>query len=92
MSVERVILFGVTLLSAIWVVVTMIRIQEFLRGRGRSVNPLLLRIMIFDYGRQYRRITLQEYGRPGILYYQFVAANVLTLALAAAALLTLRCA
>ncbi len=83
------ILLGAALLSAIWVIVTMIRFQEFLRGRGRKVNPLLLHIMIFDYVRQYRRITVQEYGRPGILYYQFVAANTLTLAFAVAAVLTL---
>lgn len=83
MPVRQVIPLVATLLSAIWMIVTMIRIQEFLRGRGRKVNPLLLRILIFDYLRQYRRITIQEHGRPGILYRQCVASVLLTLASAA---------
>jgi len=74
MNELQAVLVGVTLLSAAWMVATMIRIQEFLRGRGRRVNPLLLRVMIFNYLSDYRRITMQELGRPGILYRQFEAA------------------
>lgn len=77
----------VTLLSAAWMIVTMIRIQEFLRRRGRRVNPLLLRVMIFQYMADYRRITVQESGHPGILYYHFVAANLLLAASAIAGVL-----
>jgi hypothetical protein len=68
---------GIMLLSAVWMVVTMIRIQEYLRARGRRVNPLLLRIMIFDYIAEYRRITILTQGRPGVLYRQFIAAATL---------------
>ncbi len=84
MDLPFAILLGATLLSAVWMVVTMIRIQEFLRRRGRQVNPLLLRIMIFRYVQEYREITVQELGRPGILYRQFSAAALLTLASAVA--------
>jgi len=90
MAVPQAIPLGATLLSAIWMVVTMIRIQEFLRGRGRKVNPLLLRIMIFDYVGEYRRITIQEHGQPGILYRQFVTAALLTLASAALLVVVIR--
>jgi len=83
-------LLGAALLSAIWMIVTMIRIQEYLRGRGRKVNSLLLRIMIFTYVSEYRRMTVAQYGRPGILYCQFSAAGLLTLALAFAAVLAKR--
>jgi hypothetical protein len=81
------VLLGFMLLSAIWMVVTMIRIQEYLRARGRRVNPLLLRIMIFSYVNEYRRITVEQYGRPGILYRHMVASGLLTLGLAIAAVL-----
>jgi len=74
MNELQAVVMGVTLLSAAWMLVTMIRIQEFLRGRGTKVNPLLLRIKIFEYVGEYRRITIRELGRPGILYRQFEAA------------------
>jgi hypothetical protein len=66
-------------------VVTMIRIQEYLRAHGRKVNPLLLRIMIFSYVNEYRRITAEQYGRPGILCRHMAAGGLLTLGLAIAA-------
>lgn len=74
---------AVTLLSAAWMVATMIRIQEFLRARGRKVNPLLLRVMIFRYVAEYRRLTIAEHGRPGVLYRHLSVAGLLTLASAA---------
>jgi len=90
MNELQAVLVGVTLLSAAWMVATMIRIQEFLRGRGRRVNPLLLRVMIFNYVSDYRRITIAEHGRPGILYRQFMAAALLTLASAVLLIVAIR--
>jgi len=90
MDDRLVIPLGIMLLSAGWCVATMIRIQEYLRRRGRKVNSLLLRIMIFRYVGEYRRITQQELGHPGILYQQFVIANLLMLTSAVILLLTVR--
>jgi len=70
----------ITLLSAGWGVVTGIRMQEFLRRRGRKVNLLLMRWMLFSYANDYRRITKAELGRPGSLYPQFVYAWLIALA------------
>jgi hypothetical protein len=77
----------VALLAALWMIVTMVRILEFLRRRGRRVNPLLLRVMIFRYLADYRRVTTEEWGHPGSLHAQFIGANLLLLASAIAAVL-----
>ena len=89
MDITSAIPLGVMLLAAIWMVVTMIRIQEFLRGRGRMVNPLLLRVKIFEYVGEYRRITIRELGRPGILYHHMTTAGLLMLACAALLIVSL---
>ena len=63
----------------------MIRIHAFLHGRGQKVSFLLLRLMIFEYVGEYRRITKAELGRPGPLYTQFVTAWLMALASAVCA-------
>jgi len=78
------------LLAAVWMIVTMIRIVEFLRRRGRKINLLWLRVMIFQYVSEYRRITMQEFGRPGTLYYQMSTSGLLALAGAVFLFLALR--
>jgi hypothetical protein len=73
------------LLAAAWGVVSMIRIYVFLQRRGRKVSFLLLRVRIFEYLGDYRRITRAEHGRPGPLYTHFVAAWLIALASAISA-------
>lgn len=91
MDVRAAIALGVMLLSAAWGVATMIRIHAFLHGRGHKVSFLLLRLMIFEYVGEYRRITKAELGRPGPLYTQFVTAWLIALvsALSAGTILAL---
>lgn len=71
---------GVMLLAAAWGVASMIRICVFLQRRGRKASILLLRVMIFEYLGDYRRITRAERGRPGPLYAHFVGAWLMALA------------
>jgi hypothetical protein len=40
-----------------------------LRNRGMDANPLLARVMFFKYISDYRRVTLEETGQIGPLYY-----------------------
>ena len=56
-----------------------IMITSFLSRRGVKVNYLFLRIFIFKYVQQYRRITTEETGKPGPLFYSFIAAWILAL-------------
>lgn len=40
-----------------------------LRERGMDANPLYTRWMLFKYSADYRRVTLEETGQIGPLYY-----------------------
>jgi hypothetical protein len=66
--------------ASLWSLVTSIRIQEFLRRRGREVNPLWLCWMIFTCIDEYRQITRRELGRPGLLYTHFMTSWLMALA------------
>lgn len=90
MDTRAVVALAVALGASAWGVVTSVRIMGFLQSRGRSVNPLLMRWKIFDYMREYRRITRAELGRPGILHTHFTTAWALALGAALYAVLILR--
>jgi len=53
------------------VVITMIIISE-LQKRKIKINFFLLRLFIPKYIHQYKKITLEETGKVGALYYWFV--------------------
>lgn len=53
------------------VVITMIIISE-LQKRKVKINFFLLRLFIPKYVHQYKKITLEETGKVGRLYYWFV--------------------
>ena len=85
MDANAGVALGLMLLAAVWGVVSMIRIYVFLQRRGRKVSFLLLRVRIFEYLGDYRRITRAERGRPGPLHAHFVAAWLIALASAISA-------
>jgi len=62
------------LMSVAWGIVTSIMITSFLSKRGIKINYLFFRVLIFGYIRQYRKITLEETGKPGPLFYLFIIA------------------
>jgi hypothetical protein len=49
-----------------------VMIASFLSKRGIKINYLFIRLFIFKWVRQYRRITLEETGKPGPLFYWFI--------------------
>jgi hypothetical protein len=51
-----------------------IMIASFLSRRGIKINYLFFRVLIFKYIRQYRKITMEETGKPGPLFYSFITA------------------
>ena len=81
---------AVALGASAWGVVTSIRIQDFLRRRGRKLNPLLMRWAIFSTVSEYRRLTRRELGHPGTLYSQFTTSWMIALGAALCAALILR--
>jgi len=49
-----------------------IMIASFLSKRGIKINLLLFRLFIFKWVGQYRKITIEETGKPGPLFYWFI--------------------
>lgn len=68
------VFFILALISVGWGIANSVMITSFLSKRGIRINYLLSRVFIFKYVSQYRRITLEETGKPGPLFYLFVTA------------------
>ena len=66
------ILFGSALVCVICFVVFSILIVAALDKRNVKVNFLWIRILIIKYANQYRKITLEETGKVGILFYLWI--------------------
>jgi hypothetical protein len=64
-----------------------VMIASFLSRRGVKINHLLFRALIPKYVRQYREITMEETGKPGPLFYSFIAAWSLALLFAIVAII-----
>lgn len=59
-------------LSAGCGVVSSIVIASFLSRRGIKINYLFIKVLILKYIHQYRKITLQETGKPGLWFYSYL--------------------
>ena len=70
------------LISVIFGIVFMIMITSFLSNRGIKINYIFLRLYIIKYIHQYRKITMEENGKPGNLFYAFIVSMNLALVLA----------
>lgn len=68
-------------------VTAIIMIASFLSRRGIKINYLLFRVLIPKYVQQYREITVAETGKPGRLFYSFIAAWSLALLFAIVAMI-----
>ena len=84
------ILVGLLLVCAIWAVTAAVLIARDLEKRGIPVSFVWLRLMILKYLHQYSKITREERGRVGPLFYHYVVplnvALVLAVAMAVVAL------
>ena len=84
------ILVGLLLVCAIWAVTAAVLIARDLEKRGIPVSFVWLRLMILKYLHQYSKITREEKGRVGPLFYHYVVplnvALVLAVAMAVVAL------
>jgi hypothetical protein len=68
------VFFILALISVAWGIAYSVMITSFLSKRGIKINYLLLRLFIFKYASQYRKITMEETGKPGPLFYWFLTA------------------
>ena len=74
-------LIGLILVCGGWAVAASLLIARDLEKHGVHVRYLWLRVMILKYLSQYRRVTLEETGRVGSLFYHYVIPLNIALAL-----------
>jgi len=75
------LLICLILVCGVWAVAASLLIVRDLERCGVHVNYLWLRVMILKYLSQYRRVTLQETGHVGTLFYHYVIPLNIALAL-----------
>jgi len=68
-TVLFVILFA---LSIIWFVVSSILIVNALQRRQVKINWFLLRMLLPSYADRYRKLTREETGKTGPLFYHWI--------------------
>jgi hypothetical protein len=73
---------AIFVVSAIFGIVFMIMITSFLSKRGIKINYIFLRLYIIKYIHQYRKITIEENGKPGNLFYPYIVSMSIALVLA----------
>lgn len=66
---------------AIFVICSMTIVGELMK-RGIKINFFLLKLYIIKYINQYKRITTEESGKPGPLFYPCIVSVNLTLVFA----------
>ena len=76
------ILIGLLLVCAIWAVIASLLIARDLEKRGVPISYVWLRVMILKYLHQYSKITQEETGRVGPLFYHYVVPLNVALVLA----------
>jgi hypothetical protein len=67
-----VFLIAIGLVCVVWAVVAAILIAVDLNRRGVSVSVVWLRLMILKYLHEYAKITREETGHVGPLFYHYV--------------------
>lgn len=65
-------LASLAILCVVWAVVAALMIARDLQKRGLPVSYLWLRLLILKYLHQYAKITQEETGRVGPLFYHYV--------------------
>ena len=74
--------FVLAIISVICGVVSALMITSYLSKQGIKINYWLLRIHMLKYLKQYRNLTTEENGKPGNLFYAFIAAWILAIVFA----------
>ena len=66
------VLIAIGLVCVIWAVVAAVLLAADVRKRGVSVSFLWLRLMVLKYLHEYARLTREETGHVGPLFYHYV--------------------
>ena len=66
------ILYIVLFLGCLFVITSILIVRELVK-REIKINYLFIRLFIFKYVKQYKEITTKESGKPGSLYFFWIA-------------------
>jgi len=75
--------FILAIISVICGIVFSLMITSFLSRHGIKINYVFLRLYLLKYIHQYRKLTVEQNGKPGNLFYAFVFSMILALVFAA---------
>lgn len=73
------VLIGLALVFVGLFVILSIMIVHEVSKRGIKINYFLIKLYIIKYVNQYKKLTLEESGRVGPLYYPFIISVSMTL-------------
>jgi hypothetical protein len=66
------LLIGLGLICVAWAVVAAVLIVANLHRRGVPISFIWLRFMVLEYLHEYAKVTREETGRVGPLFYHYV--------------------
>lgn len=75
-------------IAVVWFIVSGIMIINELLKRKQKINLIFIRLMLPVYAHRYKKITLEETGKVGSLFYHWVIAINIALVLAIAAIIS----
>jgi hypothetical protein len=83
------ILFAIVAgVALIWFIVSSIMIVNELLKRGQKINFIFIKVLIPIYAHRYKKITFEETGKIGSLFYHWVIAINIALVFAVTAIIS----
>ena len=77
----NILLIGAIACVCLYVIFSIMIVHQLLK-RGVKINFFLIRLLIIKYIHQYKKITLEETGKVGPLYYPCIISVNMALVLA----------
>ncbi|MEJ2506800.1 MAG: hypothetical protein P8Y81_11125 [Ignavibacteriaceae bacterium] len=74
-------------IAVAWYIVSGIRIVSELQKRKQKINFIFIKMMLPVYAHRYKKITFEETGKVGLLFYHWVISINTALVLAVAAII-----
>ncbi len=84
----KIFLLVMIVAAVIWYVVTSLMIVSELSKRKQKIQFVLIRFMIPVYAQRYKKITLEETGRVGPLFYHWIISINIALVFTIALIIT----
>jgi hypothetical protein len=83
------ILFAIVAgIAVVWFIVSGMMIVNELMKRGQKINFIFINVMLPVYAHRYKKITLEETGKVGSLFYHWAIAINMALVFAVAAIIS----